>query len=508
MLLAMRRASSFLGRRGFLPENSLALFVCPRDFDLMFLSRSFNVHRLATRLQRLQDNRYLGLGVTIAGVALATLTRWAIGAYVLDRIPFTTYYPAIVAAALIGGFWAGLFSVILSGLAAWFFFMPPAFEFSIDWAGGVALFTFIFVALLLVALVTALNSAIRLLRNETEQRRRGELALHRLAAIVASSDDAIVAKDLNGIITEWNAGAQRLFGYAADEAIGKHVSMLIPSDRHNEEPSILERLRSGQRVDHYETVRRHKDGSLVDISLTVSPITDAYGTIVGASKIARDITEQKRATAQQEMLVREMSHRIKNAFAVVNGIVGLSASSAEMPIVLRIQERLGALARAQDLTRPGLLGTEWGASYPTTFKTLARAIFEPYVALDAPTATERLIVEGPDLPLAHSSITGLALLLHELATNAVKCGSLSSSEGRVRIELSAADGEFLMTWTEEGGPEVSGPPEHAGFGSSLAHRIVTGQFGGKIFYDWKRDGLVVRVTAPRLATIEKKLVNA
>ena len=109
---------------------------------------------------------------------------------------------------------------ILSGLAAWFVFMPPAFEFSLDWAGGVALFTFIFVALLLVALVTALNSAIRLLRNEIEQRRQVELASHRLAAIVASSDDAIVAKDLNGIITEWNAGAQRLFGYAADEAIG------------------------------------------------------------------------------------------------------------------------------------------------------------------------------------------------------------------------------------------------------------------------------------------------
>jgi two-component sensor histidine kinase len=176
--------------------------------------------------------------------------------------------------------------------------------------------------------------------------------------------------------------------------------------------------------------------------------------------------------------------------------------------VRRIQERLGALARAQDLTRPGLLGTEWGASYPTTFKALARAIFEPYLTLDDPTSNERLIVEGPDLPLAQNSITGLALLLHELATNAVKCGSLSTGSGRVRIELSAVDGEFSMTWTEEGGPEVSGPPEHAGFGSSLAHRIVTGQFGGKISFDWKREGLVVRVTAPRLATIETNSVKA
>ena len=474
----------------------------------MFLSRSFQVHHLATRLQRLQDNPYVGFGITIAGVALATLTRWAIGAYVLDRIPFTTYYPAILIAALIGGLWQGVLATILSGLAAWFFFMPPRFEFSIDWARGVALFTFLFVALLLVALVTALNLAIRLLRNEIEQRRRVELASHRLAAIVASSQDAIVAKDLNGIITEWNAGAERLFGYTADEAIGKHVSMLIPPDRHNEEPYILERIRRGEPVDHYETVRRRRDGSLVDISLTVSPISNAYGKVVGASKIARDITEQRRATTQQEMLVREMSHRIKNAFAVVNGIVGLSASSADTEIVRRIQERLGALARAQDLTRPGLLGTEWGASYPTTFKALARAIFEPYLTLNDPPSNERLIVEGPDLPLPQNSITGLALLLHELATNAVKCGSLSTGSGRVRIELPAADGEFFMTWTEEGGPEVSGPPEHAGFGSSLAHRIVTGQFGGKISFDWKREGLVVRVTAPRLATIEKNSVKA
>ena len=231
------------------------------------------MHHLATRLQRLQDNRYVGFGITIAGVALATLIRWAIGGYVLDRIPFTTYYPAIVIAALIGGLWQGVLATHSLRPYGMVFVHAARFEFSIDWAGGVALFTFIFVALLLVALVTALNWAIRLLRNEIEQRRRVELASHRLAAIVASSQDAIVAKDLNGIITEWNAGAQRLFGYTADEAIGKHVSMLIPPDRHNEEPSILERIRSGEPVNHYETVRRRKDGSLVDISLTVSPVS-------------------------------------------------------------------------------------------------------------------------------------------------------------------------------------------------------------------------------------------
>ena len=114
-----------------------------------------------------------------------------------------------------------------------------------------------------------------------------------LAAIVKSSDDAIIGKDLNGVIQSWNAGAERLFGYTAQEAVGQPVTILFPADRLNEEPSILDRIRQGERIQHYETVRRRKDGSLVDISLSVSPIVDAQGKIVGASKIARDITERQ-----------------------------------------------------------------------------------------------------------------------------------------------------------------------------------------------------------------------
>ena len=117
----------------------------------------------------------------------------------------------------------------------------------------------------------------------------------RLAAIVESSDDAIISKDLNGTIISWNRGAERLFGYRAEEAIGKPIIMLIPEDHIDEEPDILRRIRQGDRIEHYETVRRRKDGSLVDISLTVSPIKDVQGKIIGASKIARDISERKRA---------------------------------------------------------------------------------------------------------------------------------------------------------------------------------------------------------------------
>jgi PAS domain S-box-containing protein len=130
--------------------------------------------------------------------------------------------------------------------------------------------------------------------HDITERKEAEKAKARLAAIVQSSADAIISKDLNGIITSWNRGAERLFGYTAEETIGQPIIMLIPPERLNEEPRILELIRRGERIEHYETVRRRKDGALLDISLTVSPIIDAHGHIVGASKIARDITERKR----------------------------------------------------------------------------------------------------------------------------------------------------------------------------------------------------------------------
>jgi PAS domain S-box-containing protein len=120
-------------------------------------------------------------------------------------------------------------------------------------------------------------------------------ASQQLAAIVSSSDDAIVSKNLDGVIRSWNAGAERLFGYTAEEAIGKPITLIIPADYLDEEPAILERIRKGERVDHFETVRRRKDGRLINISLTISPVKDDLDRVIGASKIARDITDRKDA---------------------------------------------------------------------------------------------------------------------------------------------------------------------------------------------------------------------
>src|SRR6202050_276198 len=149
------------------------------------------------------------------------------------------------------------------------------------------------------ALVGAVNVLV-----DISEHQRAERVARRLAAIVESSDDAIISKDLNGIIATWNKAAERLFGYPADEVIGKSITIVIPPERRHEEVGILDRIRRGEPIEHFETQRRRKDGSLVDISLSISPVTDETGAIIGASKIARDITEQKRREQQISLLAR------------------------------------------------------------------------------------------------------------------------------------------------------------------------------------------------------------
>jgi PAS domain S-box-containing protein len=140
------------------------------------------------------------------------------------------------------------------------------------------------------------------------ERKRAEEATRLLAAIVESSHDAIVSKSLKGVITSWNKGAERLFGYTAEEAVGQNIRLIIPPDRHDEERTIIEQLTRGERVDHFETVRLRKDGSLLDVSLTISPMKDASGRVVGASKLARDITERKRAEEALRQAQTDLAH--------------------------------------------------------------------------------------------------------------------------------------------------------------------------------------------------------
>ncbi|MGX5832305.1 PAS domain S-box protein [Mesorhizobium sp. 43Arga] len=321
------------------------------------------------------------------------------------------------------------------------------------------------------------------------ERDSAETTAARLSALVESSDDAIIATDMEGIVTNWNSGAERLYGYCRKEIVGRPLMLLIPPYRQNEEREIVARIRNGEHVEHFETVRLRKDGSSIPISLTVSPIADASGAIVGASKIARDISERLRAQEQRELLLREMDHRVKNLFAITRTIINLSASAAETPAVLAstVSDRLGALARAHALTL--LPSTGPSVQVTTNLHALIAAILAPY--RNGTDGHPRFAVSGIDMPVPPAMITPLSLLLHELATNAAKHGSLSVAAGSIEIACSNRDGKVTVQWREVGGP----PPVASGdegFGSRLI-RAAASELGG-VVRDWDPTGVVLEIT--------------
>ena len=325
-----------------------------------------------------------------------------------------------------------------------------------------------------------LVGAVNMLVDITDRKRAEESAL-RLASIVEFSDDAIISKDLDGVITSWNRGAQALFGYTAREAVGNSVRTLIPPDRLDEESEILARIRRGEHIEHYETVRRRKDGTLIDISLTVSPVKNAAGEIVGASKIARNISERKRAEEALHLIVDESKHRIRNTLATVQAIATqtLHASDEER---LAFVARLSALGRAHDL----LSVENWSRAKIGDVVNQALAPFRDK-------AYERFVVEGPeDLWTSSNHASLLTMALHELATNASKYGALANNSGQVRLswELVSQDQEsrLRLCWTESGGPPVTAP-SHAGFGSFLMNRVLKAE-RGEVRLEYKPQGLV------------------
>jgi PAS domain S-box-containing protein len=324
-------------------------------------------------------------------------------------------------------------------------------------------------------------------------RKRAELAIERLAAIVESSDDAIISKDINGVITSWNVGAQRLFGYAADEVIGKSITILIPDDRQDEESTILLQLRNGERVKHFETVRRRKDGSLIDFSLTISPIRDTHGRIVGASKIARDITDRKAYERLQSTLLREMKHRLQNNLSTVLAIARQSfgGHEAESEDFGKFEARLLALSRGHDLIARG----SWDSA----------ELGDVVAQLLNVHGHQRFEIKGPDVQLSSRSTLALTLALHELATNAAKYGALSIPTGKVTITWSVEQGvtsSLAFRWQERYGPPVS-RPSRSGFGSQLIERVLAFELDGQVDINYQREGVVCEIVAPLSAEWEE-----
>ena len=316
---------------------------------------------------------------------------------------------------------------------------------------------------------------------DLSDRKRAEEYERRLAAIVEWSDDAIVSMDLDGIVTTWNWGAELLFGCTADDIVGKPNTLLIPQDRRDEDSAILERIRRGEHIDHYETVRRRKDGSLIEVSLTVSPVKNAEGRIVGASKIARDITEEKRARERQRVLFDEMKHRVRNTLATAQAIATQTFRSSAAAERDAFRARLRALGNAHNL----LTLETWNRA---RLRDVVTETVEPFCQ----DHRECFFLDGPDdVWLNANKAILVTLALHELATNAAKYGALSTGTGRVTVawhrQPDAEARRVKLSWRERGGPPVT-PPQRKGFGLRLIGRLFEGEQGGAIL-DFDPQGL-------------------
>jgi PAS domain S-box-containing protein len=318
-----------------------------------------------------------------------------------------------------------------------------------------------------------------------EKLRRSEEQARLFAFLVESSDDAIISIDFDGIITSWNRGAERIFGYTAAEAIGKRTAMIVPPDRDDEEPALLERIRRGERIEHYESIRQRKHGSKLDVALTVSPIRNAAGNIVGASNVARDITERKQAEAKVAALAREVEHRAMNILATVQATVHLSESDSPDELKHSIEGRIQALANVHRL----FVETRWAGA---DLRVLVLKELLPY----RQEGDERAQVDGTNVTVKPEVAQALGVVLHELATNAAKYGALSVPGGRVRVAWSdASDERLILRWTETGGPPAR-PPTREGFGTSVMKSMIIGSLKGDLRFDWREDGLVCEIAIP------------
>ena len=314
-----------------------------------------------------------------------------------------------------------------------------------------------------------------------------EIMAARLATIVANSDDAIISKTLDGNITSWNAGAERIFGYAAAEMVGQHITKIIPSELYDEETRIISKLKAGERLEHFETVRVAKDGRRIDLSITVSPMRDSAGRIIGASKVARDITERRRAEETQRLLLDELNHRIKNTLATVQAIATQTLRRATSPsdFVESFNGRIKSLARAHALLSGG------------SFQRAEITDLVREQLLLGGEQDRRISWSGPTVTLDAQPALHLALVLHELGTNARKHGALSIPQGRVAVrwQVQSHNGRTLqLNWREAGGPPVSAPKSQ-GFGSVLIEQSLRAHDGeAKVTY--AEGGLTCQISLP------------
>jgi PAS domain S-box-containing protein len=315
-------------------------------------------------------------------------------------------------------------------------------------------------------------------------RKRGEEANALLASTVHSSSDAIFSIDPNLVIRTWNGGAERLYGYTALEAIGRSLRIICPEKLLDEQAGLYKESMGGRPV-LLETMRRHKDGRLIPVGISGSPIFAPDGRVIGVAAVHRDMTENRAYEEHLAFTLRELSHRTKNLLAVVQGLAHMIARRSDdiEEFEARFRGCVQALAYSHDL----LVQHDWqGAS----LEELLRVQLAPFGGIDG----TKIAIEGPEIFLTPPTMQSLGLIMHELATNATKHGALSSPAGRVAIAWTRDpnDNGIRLNWQEQGGPPVE-QPRRKGFGQVVFERIGA-SLDGAIAVEFRPEGFVCDVT--------------
>ena len=320
--------------------------------------------------------------------------------------------------------------------------------------------------------------------------RRTEEALKEHPAIVEFAQDALISISRDGNVRSWNPGAERLFGYPAQNAIRRQIGFLIVSDATNQPAALLAQALQGEVTGSVEIVHKRPNGTAVPVEITAMPIRDANAAIVAVAMTARDISERKRAEAHSTLLLNELSHRVKNVLASVQSLAMETLRTA--PTLEAFKDVFMARLMALSSTHELLVQREWRDA---GLRDVLKAELAPYQTAGQTNWT----ATGENLRLTPKMALALGMAFHELATNATKFGALSVPTGHIDIEWSVQSGEdgrrLHLTWVESGGPTVSAPV-HKGFGSRLIAEGLAYELDGDVQVDYHPQGIRCTVDVP------------
>jgi PAS domain S-box-containing protein len=403
-------------------------------------------------------------GVAVASVALAALVRMGLEVPLgAAGLPFITFFPALLASSFLGGLGPGILSLLLSALAANYLFLPPYYTPQLNVGDTVALTLFLAVGGIIVLLIHLLNEAIDRISIQEQNAR----------LILETAPAGMIAVDESGTITLVNAAAEKLFGYQRGELLGQKLEMLVPERLRGEH----ERLRGTYMVlptsrpmgAGRDLFARQKDGGELPVEIGLNPIVRENRS--GALATVVDISERRADQRKQEILVREVQHRAKNLLSVVLAIA-TRTFTPDRPVEESrdsFEAKLQAVGRTQEL-----------------FLANGNATLAAIVGGELNGFHDQVSIDGPDIALTPAAAQNFTLVVHELATNALKYGALSVPSGRISVQWHQDGEQLVFDWSERGGPPVT-PPSHQGFGQTVLNDLVQG-FGAKVASEYGRAG--------------------